>query len=60
MGLLNNALPFSLIFAGQTQITLGVSSIINAITPLFTGVVFYHFLLGVSHHDWSDVVVTDL
>jgi len=43
MGLLNNALPFSLIFAGQTQITVGLSSIINAMTPLFTVVVFASF-----------------
>lgn len=35
MGLLNNALPFGFIFAGQTQITVGLSSIINAMTPLF-------------------------
>ena len=43
MGLLNNALPFSLILAGQTQITVGLSSIINAMTPLFTVVVFASF-----------------
>ena len=36
MGLLNNVLPFSLIFAGQTYIGVGLSSIINAMTPLFT------------------------
>ncbi len=36
MGLLNNVLPFGFIFAGQTQITVGLSSIINAMTPLFT------------------------
>jgi hypothetical protein len=29
MGLLNNVLPFGFIFAGQTQITVGLSSIIN-------------------------------
>ena len=39
MGLLNNVLPFGFIFAGQTQITVGLSSIINALTPLFTVVV---------------------
>jgi len=43
MGLLNNAIPFSLIFAGQTQITVGLSSIINAITPLFTLIVMAGF-----------------
>ena len=43
MGLLNNALPFGFIFAGQTQITVGLSSIINALTPLFTVVVMAAF-----------------
>lgn len=36
MGSLNNALPFSLIFWGQTTITSGLASILNATTPLFT------------------------
>lgn len=36
MGALNNALPFSLIFWGQTTITSGLASILNATTPLFT------------------------
>ncbi len=44
MGLLNNVLPFGFIFAGQTQITVGLSSIINAMTPLFTVVVMAAFL----------------
>lgn len=35
MGLLNNVLPFGLIFAGQLYVTVGLSSIINAMTPLF-------------------------
>ncbi|SJZ47514.1 Permease of the drug/metabolite transporter (DMT) superfamily [Enhydrobacter aerosaccus] len=39
MGTLNNALPFSLIFWGQTQIASGLASILNATTPLFTVVV---------------------
>ncbi len=39
MGLLNNVLPFGFIFAGQTLITVGLSSIINAMTPLFTVIV---------------------
>lgn len=43
MGLLNNALPFSLIFWGQTEIASGLASILNATTPLFTLVVA-HFL----------------
>ena len=36
MGLLNNLLPFGLIFWGQTQIASGLASILNATTPLFT------------------------
>jgi drug/metabolite transporter (DMT)-like permease len=43
MGLLNNVLPFDFIFAGQTQITVGLSSIINAMTPLFTVIVMASF-----------------
>ncbi|HEY7688022.1 MAG TPA: DMT family transporter [Dongiaceae bacterium] len=36
MGLLNNVIPFSLIFWGQTHIASGLASILNATTPLFT------------------------
>ena len=43
MGLLNNVLPFGFIFAGQTHITVGLSSIINAMTPLFAVVVMAVF-----------------
>lgn len=43
MGLLNNAIPFSLIVYGQTQIASGVASILNATTPLFTLVVAHLF-----------------
>lgn len=39
MGLLNNAIPFSLIVWSQSQITAGVASILNAATPLLTVVV---------------------
>jgi drug/metabolite transporter (DMT)-like permease len=42
MGLLNNAIPFSLIVWGQSHIASGVASILNATTPLF-GVVVAHF-----------------
>jgi drug/metabolite transporter (DMT)-like permease len=41
MGLLNNLIPFGLIFWGQTQIASGLASILNATTPLF-GVVVAH------------------
>jgi drug/metabolite transporter (DMT)-like permease len=36
LGVLNNAIPFSLIVQGQTQITSGLASILNATTPFFT------------------------
>lgn len=39
MGLLNNAIPFSLIAWGQVRIDSGLASILNATTPLFTLVV---------------------
>ena len=39
MGLLNNAIPFSLIVWGQTQIASGLASILNATTPLFAVIV---------------------
>jgi len=43
MGLLNNCIPFSLIFWGQLTIASGLAAIFNATTPLFT-VVLAHFL----------------
>ncbi len=43
MGLLNNLIPFSLIFWGQTQITSGLAAILNSTTPLFA-VVLAHRL----------------
>ncbi|GHA95191.1 ABC transporter permease [Algimonas arctica] len=44
VGGLNNALPFSLIVWGQTQIDSGLASVLNATTPLFTVVVASVFL----------------
>lgn len=43
MGLLNNVLPFGFLFFGQTLITVGLSSIINAMTPLFAVIVMAAF-----------------
>lgn len=45
MGALNNLIPFSLIFWGQTQIASGLASILNATTPLWT-VLLAHVLTG--------------
>ncbi|WP_081494881.1 DMT family transporter [Bradyrhizobium liaoningense] len=39
IGLLNNAIPFSLIVIGQTFIPSGLASILNATTPLFAVIV---------------------
>jgi drug/metabolite transporter (DMT)-like permease len=36
MGLLNNAIPFTLLVWGQTQISSSLASILNATTPMFT------------------------
>jgi drug/metabolite transporter (DMT)-like permease len=36
MGLLNNVVPFSLLFWAQTGITSGLASILNATTPIFS------------------------
>lgn len=44
MGVLNNAIPFSLITWGQTEIASGLASILNATTPLFTVIVAGLFL----------------
>jgi drug/metabolite transporter (DMT)-like permease len=43
MGIFNNAIPFSLILYGQTQIASGLASILNATTPLFTALVAHRF-----------------
>ena len=45
MGLINNVLPFSLLFWGQTMISGSLASILNATTPIFT-VVIAHYLTG--------------
>ena len=43
MGLLNNVLPFSFLNAGQTMVSVGLASIINGTTPLFTALVMASF-----------------
>ena len=45
MGLLNNAVPFSLLFVGQTALGAGFASILNASMPIWT-VVIAHVLTG--------------
>jgi drug/metabolite transporter (DMT)-like permease len=43
IGLLNNIIPFSLIFWGQIRIASGLAAILNAATPLWTAILA-HFL----------------
>jgi drug/metabolite transporter (DMT)-like permease len=43
MGVLNNVVPFSLIVWGETRVTSGMASILNAMTPVFS-VLVAHFL----------------
>lgn len=43
MGLLNNVLPFSLLVSGQSYTTVGLTAIINAMTPLATILVMASF-----------------
>ncbi len=45
MGLLNNLVPFTLLFWAQTSITSGLASILNATTPIFSMLVA-HFMLA--------------
>jgi drug/metabolite transporter (DMT)-like permease len=43
MALLNNVIPFALIFWGQTAIPAGLAAILNATTPLFSVIVMHLF-----------------
>lgn len=43
MGFLNNVVPFSLLFWGQTEISAAYASVLNATTPLFTAVLAHIF-----------------
>jgi drug/metabolite transporter (DMT)-like permease len=36
LGLINNVLPFSLIFAGQTEMGAGLAAVLNSTTPFWT------------------------
>jgi drug/metabolite transporter (DMT)-like permease len=43
MGLINNAIPHTLIFFGQTEIGAGLAAILNATTPIFTVLIANRF-----------------
>lgn len=59
VGLLNNALPFSLIVWAQTQIDSGLASILNATAPLFTVILAGVYLADerMSGHKLSGVLL---
>jgi len=52
MGLLNNVIPFTLIVYGETRISSGLASILNAMTPVF-GVIVAHLLTATEKLTWS-------
>ena len=53
LALLNNVIPFSLIFAGQTKIGAGLASVLNATTPFWTIVVAG--ALGDERPSWNKI-----
>ena len=55
MGALNNVIPFSLIVWGETRVSSGLASILNASTPVFT-VIAAHFLTRSEKATWGRVV----
>ena len=52
MGLLNNVMPFTLIVFGETRISSGLASILNATTPVFA-VLTAHVLTRTEKLTWS-------
>ena len=52
MGLLNNVVPFTLIVFGETRISSGLTSILNATTPIFT-ILAAHALTKNERLTWS-------
>ena len=43
MGILNNIIPFALIFYGQKEIGAGLAAIVNAMTPIWTLLIAHQF-----------------
>ncbi len=52
LGLVNNAVPFSLIFAGQREIGAGLASVLNATTPFWT-IVLANILTADEKLSWT-------
>ncbi len=55
MDILNNVIPFSLIVFGETRISSGLASILNATTPIFT-VLVAHMLTANEKLTWGKSV----
>jgi len=45
MGLLNNAIPFSLILVGQKELGAGLAAVVNAMTPIWTLIIANSFTM---------------
>ena len=54
MGLLNNVVPYTLIVFGETRISSGLASILNATTPIFT-VMIAHVWTANEKLNWGKV-----
>ena len=52
LGILNNAIPFTLIAWGETRLSSGMASILNATTPVFA-VLAAHFLTADEKLSWN-------
>jgi drug/metabolite transporter (DMT)-like permease len=52
LALLNNMIPFSLIFAGQTELGAGLASVLNATTPFWT-VIFANTFTSDEKFSWN-------
>lgn len=55
IGILNNALPFSLVVLGEMRISSGLASILNATTPVFA-VIAAHFLTDNEKLNWGKAI----
>ncbi|MDW6020819.1 DMT family transporter [Mesorhizobium sp. BAC0120] len=55
LGILNNAIPFSLIFLGQTALGAGIASVLNATTPFWT-IVIANAVTSDEKLSWKKVV----
>jgi len=54
LAILNNVIPFSLIFTGQTELGAGLAAVLNATTPFWT-IVIANTLTGDEKLSWNKV-----